>query len=117
MSPDDRVRLRHIVDAIGAAAEFIEGRSRDDLNGDRMLVFALVRAVEIVGEAAGRLSDEVQGELSTVPWRSIAGMRNRLIHAYYDVDLDILWNTVSQALPPLGTQIEAVLEASRPDDG
>lgn len=118
MSPDDRVRLRHMADAIEAVATFIQGRSRSDLSADRMLVFALVRAVEIVGEAASKVSSEGRAELPAVPWSSIIGMRNRLIHAYFDVDLDILWNTVTEALPPLGQQIGAALDdASRSTDG
>jgi uncharacterized protein with HEPN domain len=99
-----------MADAIEAASTFIEGRARRDLDADRMLVFALVRAVEIVGEAASKLSAKARAELPAVPWSSIVGMRNRLIHAYFDVDLDILWNTVTQALPPLAEQIRAGLE-------
>lgn len=116
MSRDDHVRLRHMADAIEAASKFVEGRSRSDLDADRMLVFALVRAVEIIGEAASKLSSEGRAGLPAVPWSSVVGMRNRLIHAYFDVDLDILWNTVTRALPPLGEQIQAALgESSRGD--
>lgn len=112
MSPDDRVRLRHMADAIEAALKFIEGRSRSELDADRMLVFALVRAVAIIGEAAVKLSSVGRAELPAVPWSNIVGMRNRLIHAYFDVDLDILWNTVTEALPPLGQEIAVALERS-----
>jgi uncharacterized protein with HEPN domain len=118
MSPDDRVRLRHVADAIEAASQFIEGRSRNDLDRDRMLVFALVRAVEIIGEAASKVSTDGRAALPMVPWSNIVGMRNRLVHAYFDVDLDILWNTVTEALPPLGQQIGAALgDASSGTDG
>jgi len=109
MSPDDRIRLQHMVDAMAAALRFVEGRKRGDLDADQMLVFALVRAVEVIGEAASKLSAEGRAELPAIPWNSIIGMRNRLVHAYFDVDLNILWNTVSQALPSLRTQLEAVL--------
>jgi uncharacterized protein with HEPN domain len=98
-----------MADAIEAAAKFVQGRSRKDLETDRMLVFALVRAAEIIGEAASRVSAEGRARLSAVPWSSIVGMRNRLIHAYFDVDLDILWNTVTEALPPLGQQVGMAL--------
>jgi uncharacterized protein with HEPN domain len=74
-----------------------------------MLVFALVRAVEIIGEAASKISAEGRDELPAVPWSSIVSMRNRLVHAYFDVDLDILWNTVTEALPPLLVQIRGGL--------
>jgi uncharacterized protein with HEPN domain len=93
--------MKHIIDAIDAASKFIEGRNRSDLDGDHMLVFALVRAVEIVGEAASKVSSDCRAELPAVPWSKIVGMRNRLIHAYFDIDLEILWNTATYALPLL----------------
>jgi uncharacterized protein with HEPN domain len=100
-----------MADAIEAASQFIAGRSRSDLDTDRMLVFALVRAVEIIGEAASKVSSEGRAALPAVPWNNIVGMRNRLIHAYFDIDLGILWNTVTVAPPPLGQQIGAALAA------
>lgn len=112
MSPDDRVRLQHMADAIEAASSFVGGRRREELDSDRMLTFALVRAVEIIGEAASKLSAAGRTELPAVPWSSIVGMRNRLVHAYFDVDLDILWNTVTQALPPLRAQIQSAFETA-----
>lgn len=106
MSPDDDVRIRHMIDAIQAALRFAEGRERADLDLDEMLLFALVRAVEIVGEAAGRLSAEGRAQAPAVPWSAVTGMRNRLVHAYFDIDMDILWATVTQALPPLLKQLQ-----------
>lgn len=73
-----------------------------------MLLFALVRAVEIIGEAAGKVSPEAQAELPQVPWPALIGMRNRLIHAYFDVDRDILWATVTLSLPELLSQLKAI---------
>jgi uncharacterized protein with HEPN domain len=81
MSPDDVVRLRHMIDTIHAALRFAKGRSRADLDKDQMLLFALVRAVEIIGEAASRVSVEGRAELPDLPWRAAVGMRNRLVHA------------------------------------
>jgi uncharacterized protein with HEPN domain len=107
MSRDDDVRIRHMIDAIEAALRFAKGRERADLDTDEMLLFALVRAVEIVGEAASKLSAEGRGQLPQVPWNSVTGMRNRLVHAYFDIDRDILWATVTQALPPLLEQLRA----------
>ena len=107
MSPDDSVRLRHMIDAIEAAMEFAEGRSRQDLDSDEMLLFALVRAVEIVGEAAARVSGEGRAETPGMPWSAIVGMRNRLVHAYFDINRNILWSTVTQALPPLLAQLRS----------
>ena len=71
-----------------------------------MLLFALVRAVEIVGEAAGKLSGEGRAQMPQVPWSAVIGMRNRLVHAYFDVDRDILWTTVTEAMPSLLAQLK-----------
>jgi uncharacterized protein with HEPN domain len=106
MSQDDGVRIRHMVDAIEAALRFAKERERADLDTDEMLLFALVRAVEIVGEAAGKVSAEGRGRFPEVPWSAVTGMRNRLVHAYFDIDRDILWSTVAQALPSLLKQLQ-----------
>lgn len=109
MSPHDQVRLKHMGDAIDAALRFLEGRERADLDRAEMLRFALVRAVEIVGEATGRVSPEGRAALPDLPWPAMIGMRNRLIHAYYDIDLDILWSTVRQVFPDFRFQLRTVL--------
>lgn len=109
MSPDDRVRLRHMADAAESALHFAKERARADLDDDQMLLFALVRAVEIVGEAASKVSAEARAETPNVSWSEIVGMRNRLIHAYFDVDRDILWTTVTQSLPSLLAQLKSIL--------
>ena len=101
MSPPDLVRLRHMVEAIEAAMQFAERRSRADLDTDTMLMFALVRAIEVVGEAASKVSDATRAKMPGVPWREIVSMRNRVVHAYFDIDRDILWTTATEALPPL----------------
>ena len=108
MSPHDRVRLRHMVDAIGSALRIVAGRERSALDEDEMLLFALVPAVEIVGEAATRMSDESRAAVD-IPWSAVVGMRNRLVHAYSDVDRDILWSTVMQSLLPLQLELGRAL--------
>jgi uncharacterized protein with HEPN domain len=110
MTPEDRIRVRHMLDAIESALKFIDGRSRQDLDSDLLLVFALVRAIEVVGEAASKVSEDGRSNLPEVAWGKIIGMRNRLVHAYFDVDADILWNTVTTALPPLQLQLQGYLE-------
>jgi uncharacterized protein with HEPN domain len=105
MPPEDRIRLKHMLDAIDDASSFISGRQRSELDSDKMLLFALVRCVEIVGEAASRLSGEAQASAPEIPWAAIVGMRNRLIHAYFDVDTEIVWKTVTAELPVLATQL------------
>jgi uncharacterized protein with HEPN domain len=108
MPPEDRVRLKHMLEAIDDASSFIVGRQRGELDSDKMLLFALVRCVEIVGEAASRLSSEVQATAPEIPWAAIVGMRNRLIHAYFDVDTEIVWKTITVELPALAAQLRSL---------
>jgi uncharacterized protein with HEPN domain len=96
-------------DAASAALGFIAGRVRSDLDSDTMLTFALVRAVEIIGEAATRLPTTVRDAHPHIPWGQLMGMRNRLVHGYYDVDLDVLWGTVTNDLASLITALDAML--------
>lgn len=107
--PDDAVRLRHMLDAAYKAREFVQGRNRSDLESDEMLALALVRLLEIFGEAAARVSVPVQNQLTAIPWRQITGTRNHLIHGYYNVDLDIVWSIIQQDLPPCVAVLEAVV--------
>ena len=110
MSRDDLWRIGHMLEAIRAALGFVEGRERSDLVGDQMLQFALVRAVEVVGEAASRGGEEGRGELPEVPWVDVVGMRNRLVHAYFDINSDILWKTVTESLPELQRALQGYLD-------
>lgn len=110
MNPRDRIRLQHLADALNSAMKFVAGRSRGDLDEDEMLLFALVRAIEIAGEAASKVSEDTRAGLPELPWVSIIGMRNRLVHAYFDINRDILWTTVTDAVPPLAEVMKKVLE-------
>ena len=109
MFKDDEIRLRHILDAAHEAFQFVEGLSREDLNTDRKLNLSLVRLLEIIGEAARGTSTGFQRKHSDLPWKSMAGMRNRLIHGYFDVNLDVVWETVKNDLPPMIDKIEKIL--------
>jgi len=108
LRPDDEIRIRHMIEAAEAIIRFIDARQRADLDSDQMLLFALTRAVEIIGEAASKLSEETRTTASAVPWRAIVAMRNRLIHGYYDIDRDILWKTVREEIPALLLLLRAV---------
>lgn len=110
MQFEDRVRLQHMVEAAQSALEFIAGRKRADLDSDRMLRFALVRAIEIIGEAASKVSDDTQSALDGIPWKAIIGMRNRLVHAYFDIDLDILWVAASKEIPAVLSQLQKCMD-------
>lgn len=94
MRKDDLVRLRHTSGAAREAITFCDGRTRADLDSDRMLLLSIVKDIEILGEAATQLTDEVRKELSGFPWDDIVGMRHRLVHAYFRINLDIVWQTV-----------------------
>lgn len=98
-----------MLDAAREAVGYAAGRERADLDTTRMLARAIVKAVEIVGEAASKVTNETQVLVPEIPWVDIVGMRHRLIHAYYDVDLDIVWDTVGVDLPPLIAALEAWL--------
>ena len=88
---------------------FVSGRQRDDLDSDEMLRFALLRAIEIIGEAASRVSPEFRAAAPLISWARIVSMRNRLIHAYFDINRDILWTTATEALPALVPALRAAL--------
>jgi uncharacterized protein with HEPN domain len=109
MRKDDRIRLQHMLDAANEALGFVQSKTRSDLDTDRMLVLSLVKELEIIGEAASRVSPEIRAQNSAIRWQDISGMRNRLIHAYFDVDLDTVWNTVTKDLPVLKAELEKIL--------
>jgi len=109
MRRDDQVRLQHMLDAASEAVGFTRDRTREDLETDRMLVLSLVKEVEIVGEAAHQVSEATREQLPAIPWADIVGMRNRLVHAYFDLNLEVLWRTVRHDLPPLIAALVRVL--------
>ncbi len=109
MSNEDAVRLRHMLDAARRAIEFMQGRAKSDLESDEQLSLAVVRLLEILGEAAKNVSEDLRKDHPDIPWRQIAGPRDRLIHGYFDVDLDIVWQIISTDLPVLVAQLEKAL--------
>ncbi|MEM7051720.1 MAG: HepT-like ribonuclease domain-containing protein [Acidobacteriota bacterium] len=98
-----------MLEAVRKSREFAQGRRREDLDNDEQLSLALQRLLEVLGEAASKVTLEGRQLAPEIPWRAISGMRNRLIHAYFDVDLDIVWRTISDELPPLEGVLEALL--------
>ncbi|OGO37529.1 MAG: hypothetical protein A2Z03_09040 [Chloroflexi bacterium RBG_16_56_8] len=109
MIESDAIRLRHMLDAAQRAMSFAARRSREDLDKDEMLTLSLVKCIEIIGEAATKVSDECQKTNPGIPWDDIIGMRNRLIHAYFDINRDIVWSTITEDLPSLVAELKAVL--------
>ena len=102
-----------MLDAAREACSFSRGQKRADLDRDRMLTLALLKSLEIIGEAANGVSSDTQSRYPGIPWRDIIGMRNRLVHVYFDVDLDLVWDTIRTSLPPLIVELEWVLDAER----
>ena len=109
MFKDDRLRVQHMLDAANEARMFAHGCTRSELDQNRVLALALVKCIEIIGEAAARVSKPYRDQHPSVPWRSIIAMRNRLIHAYFDVDLDRVWDTITDDLPPLVAALEQLV--------
>ena len=109
MQRDDAIRVQHMLDAAREAIAFAAGLQRTDIDERRMLVLAVLKDIEIVGEAAARVSAETRALLPAIPWTEIVGMRNRLIHAYFDVDLDRVWDTLTVDLPALVGLLEDAL--------
>ena len=103
------IRLRHMLDHAREVVALAEGKTRRDLDNDRLLELALVRLLEIVGEAASRIPKEECAKHPEIPWPEIVGLRNRLIHGYDAVDLDILWQIIVHDLPPLVAALEAIV--------
>lgn len=109
---NDVVRLQHMLDAAQQALLFCAGRGRAELDDDVMFRFALVHAITVVGEAAAKVSTPIREQLPAIAWASIVGMRNRLVHAYFDIDSDVLWESVNAGLPPLATQLRTALRVT-----
>ena len=109
MHEHDAVRLQHMIDAAREAMSFAHSRARSDLETDRQLLLSLVKDIEIIGEAASQVTDPTRKELAAVPWTRIVAMRNRLVHAYFSINLDIVWKTVQEDLPSLIDLLERSL--------
>jgi uncharacterized protein with HEPN domain len=108
MAKDDLVRLRHMLDSASEAVELIQGISRADLDTNRVLSLALVRLLEIVGEAASKVTVDTRQETPAIPWSQIVSLRHRLIHGYDTINMDILWKILADDLPVLIAQLKRI---------
>jgi uncharacterized protein with HEPN domain len=106
MRSDDSIRVRHMLDAAREALAFAENKTRADLYENRLLALGLMKSIEIIGEAASKISKDCRQACPEIPWADVIGMRNRLIHAYSDIDPDVLWETVTDDLPSLIPTLE-----------
>ena len=114
LSEKDNVRLRHMTDACRKAMSFASGKSREDLEDDELLALALIRLLEVIGEATRGISEELRERYPEIKWRALAGIRDRLIHGYFDVDLDIIWRIVTDDLPLLAENLARISSEERP---
>jgi len=106
---DDTVLLRDMLDYARRASDAVVGKTRADLDNDDVLAAALERFVEVIGEAAGRLTNETRDASPQVPWKEIVALRNRLVHGYFAVDRDILWTIVEDDIPKLIDALEELI--------
>lgn len=112
---DDLTRVLHMRDSAQEAISFTEGCTREDLDRNRMMALAVVKCIEIIGEAANQVSKITQDLHPEVPWRALIAMRHRTVHGYIDVDYDIVWRVIAEDLPGLIAQLDPVLAMLRTD--
>ena len=110
----DRARVQHILEAIELIEGFMKGRSIEDLSSDAMLRFAVVKQLEVIGEAAARITKETLGTEPAVPWKQVVLMRHVLVHDYYRIDVPTVWSTVTNDLGPLKQGVQRLLTALPP---
>ncbi len=108
--------LRHILDEVEYLMEKTEGLNRDDFLKDDTLKRAFVRSIEVMGEAVKQIPEATKQKYSSVEWRSIAAMRDRLIHHYFGIDFDIVWDAVTNKVPKLKPEIEKIIREEEKEE-
>ena len=106
---EPKLYLQDILDSITKIDSYLEGRTYEKFMNDEMAFDAVVRNIEIIGEAAKNVPEEMKQLHKEIPWEKIAGMRNKMIHEYFGVDIEILWQTIKEDLPKLKQQVEAII--------
>jgi uncharacterized protein with HEPN domain len=111
MQRDDSVYLKHIRDSIAKIQAYTKGLNKASFLKDSLVQDAVIRQIEIIGEAAKRLSERIRAQHTDVPWQDISGMRNKLIHDYFGVDIEKVWLTVRDDIPILKKEIARILKS------
>ncbi len=109
MKQDDTVYLLHIIDSIAKVKSYIKAIDEKEFNSNTLVQDAVIRQIEIIGEATRHLSNEFRNQYPDVPWEDITGMRNKLIHDYFGVDIEKVWLTAKEDLPPLNKSVKKIL--------
>lgn len=109
---DNQIFVEHILDSIGAIEKFAEGITEKELASDRLRRSAIVREIEVIGEAAKHISNEFKTNHKEVPWKDIIGTRDKLIHHYFGVDLNIIWRIIKIFLPDLKNKLKEINKKS-----
>ena len=110
MKPDDQTRIKHMIDSSLEAISFLGTISAEELADNRLVSNAIVRSIEIVGEAASQITKSFRDAHPQIPWEKIIGMRNRIVHAYFEVDYEMVWSTVHEDLPVLLKQLKEIVK-------
>ena len=109
---NERVYVQHMIDNSNKAIDFIKNIDREDFDNDEKLRLALTHLLQIIGEAARRISPEFRDNHPQIPWKEIVGMRSKVVHDYLNVDEDIVWATIKQDLPFLVLELEKILQGN-----
>jgi uncharacterized protein with HEPN domain len=102
--------LQDILDSIDEIRDFTEGMSFEDFATDKKTINAVLRSIEVMGEASRRIPEEIRSRYEQVPWRKMTGMRDKLIHEYHGVDIDTVWQTLREDIPPLKDKIQEIID-------
>lgn len=111
MTKENKVFLRHILDCVGKIGRYLQDYDFEKFKRDEEKIDAVVRNVEVIGEAANNLTRDLRSNTPQIEWRKIIATRNRIIHGYATVDLEIIWNITQNDLPKLKTEVEKILES------